>query len=280
MPSNNRRTFLGAGVAVGLGSLAGFNRFQSHDSSTPAADESDDEPSLDAWLAAANDPQTKRVLDLRYDDPPTVYLGVSNTASFSPPAIKIAPDTTVTWEWVGESAEYNVVAADGTFDSGRPVSRVGETFEYTFDAEGTHRYLSEPHADAGMKGVVVVDTPPSSEYPTVDKWLAGTNGYDGTIADETSTSLVEITTGANGNGGPFAFDPHAVKVSPGTTIRWSWTGKGGAHNVVFEDTDLDGETLHTESGVHFEETFSETGVFRYSCRPHRGIGHRGAIVVE
>ncbi|OYR81664.1 halocyanin, partial [Halorubrum ezzemoulense] len=83
-----------------------------------------------------------------------MYLGVSNTNSFSPPAIKVTPETTVTWEWVGNNAEHNVVATDGTFDSGQPVSEAGETFEYTFDAEGTYKYISESYADVGMQGVV------------------------------------------------------------------------------------------------------------------------------
>ncbi|WP_200895690.1 halocyanin domain-containing protein [Halorubrum saccharovorum] len=281
MPSSNRRTFLGAGVALGLGSLAGFNGLQTYTtSSTPSTGESGDRESLDAWLATANDPQTQQVLDLRYDDPPTVYLGMSNTKSFSPPAIKIAPDTTVTWEWIGNNTEYNVAAIDETFDSGQPVSEEGETFEYTFEAEGTHRYVSEPHADAGMKGVVVVETAPSSGYPTVDEWLAGTNGYDGTIADRMDADLVEVATGAEGAEGHFAFDPQAVKVSAGTTVRWSWTGRGGGHNVVFEDADFGDEAIHVEPGVHFEETFTETGIFRYSCHPHRAIGQRGAVIVE
>ncbi|MFC6614266.1 halocyanin domain-containing protein [Halopenitus salinus] len=281
MPSTNRRTFLGAGIAIGLGSLTGFSNVKAQDAdSTSSAGENDDEESLDTWLATANDPQTHQVRDHRYDEPPTVYLGVSNTKSFSPPAIKIAPDTTVTWEWIGDNEEHNVVATDGTFDSGLPASESGETFAYTFEEQGTYKYVSEPHADAGMKGVVVVDSAPSSEYPTVDKWLAGTNEYDGTITDRMGTDLVEITTGAKGNDGHFAFEPHAVKVSTGTTVRWSWTGNGGAHNIAFQDADLDGETIHSESGVHFEETFTETGVFRYSCEPHHAIGQRGAIIVE
>ncbi|WP_238992143.1 halocyanin domain-containing protein [Halorubrum distributum] len=281
MPSNNRRTFLAASTAVGLSSLTGVSVLRAHGTSTAStADDSDGEDSLETWLAAANDPQTHQIRDLRYDDPPTVYLGMSNTNSFSLPAIKVTPETTVTWEWISDDVEYNVVATDGTFDSGQPLSEAGETFEHTFDAEGTYKYVSEPYADAGMQGVVVVDTAPSSEYPTVDEWLAGTNEYDGTITDQTDTDLVEITTGAKGNGGHLAFDPHAVKISAGTTIRWSWTGKGGAHNIEFRDGDFGSESIHVESGVHFEETFSETGVFRYSCKPHHALGHRGAIIVE
>jgi halocyanin-like protein len=281
MPSSHRRTFLGTSIAIGLGSLTGLSSVQAQDAgSHPTPSESDDEDTLDTWLATANDPRTNRIHDLRYEEPPTVYLGVAKTNSFSPPAIKVAPGTTVTWEWVDNDAEYNVAATDGTFDSGQPASETGETFEYTFQSEGTYKYVSEPQAEAGMKGVVVVDSAPSSGYPTVDEWLAGTNEYDGTITDQTNTGLVEITTGATGNGGHFAFDPHAVKISTGTTVRWSWTGRGGAHNIAFEDADLAGETIHGESGVHFEETFTETGVFRYTCQPHRAIGERGAIIVE
>jgi halocyanin-like protein len=281
MPSSNRRTFLGTSIAIGLGSVTGFSNVQAQETnSTPSAGDNGDEGSLNEWLATANDPRTNQIHDLRYESPPTVYLGVANTNSFSPPAIKVTPDTTVTWEWVDNDAEYNVAATDGTFDSGQPASETGETFEYTFQSEGTYKYVSEPHADAGMKGVVVVDSAPSSGYPTVDEWLAGTNEYDGTITDLTNEDLVEITTGANGNDGHFAFDPYAVKVSTGTTVRWSWTGKGGAHNIAFEDADLAGGTIHAESGVHFEETFTETGVFRYACQPHRAIGERGAIIVE
>ncbi|MFC5136151.1 MULTISPECIES: halocyanin domain-containing protein [Haloferacaceae] len=279
MPSTNRRAFLGASTVLGLGTLAGFKNLRTADARTEtSAIENDD--SLDDWLATANDPRTPRIRDFRFDDPPTVYLDVSNSKSFSPPAIKVAPDTTVTWEWTGTDREHNVVAADGTFDSGAPDGEAGTTFEYTFETEGTYRYVSEPQAEAGMKGVVVVESAPSSGYPTVDEWLVDTNEYDGSITDRTDEDLVEITTGADGNGGNLAFDPHAVTVSTETTIRWSWTGSGGGHDVAFEDADVGSETIYAEPGVHFEHTFNETGVFRYACRPHRGLGHRGAIVVE
>jgi len=287
MPSSNRRTFLGASVAVGLGSLVGFNRVQAQNSDeSPTTRETDDADSLgkwdslDRWLASANDPQRHQIRDFRYDDPPTVYLGVSNTKSFSPPAIKVTPGTTVTWEWVGDNAEHNVVAADGTFDSGYPISKAGNTFEYKFETEGTYKYVSEPHESAGMKGVVVVATAPSSGYPTVDEWLAGTNEYDGTITDQTGTDLVEISTGAKGNGGNFAFDPHAVKISTGTTVRWKWLGKGGGHNLAFKGHDIGDESIYAKSGIHFEETFTESGIYPYSCEPHHSIGHRGAVIVE
>ncbi|ELZ58871.1 MULTISPECIES: halocyanin domain-containing protein [Halorubrum] len=280
MPSTNRRAFLGASTVVGLGSLVALGNRHAANAETERTTSEHGNDSLENWLATANDPRTPQIRDFRFDDPPTVYLDVSNSKSFSPPAIKVAPGTTVTWEWTGSDDEYNVVATDGTFDSGGPDGETETTFEYTFESEGVYRYVSEPQADAGMKGVVVVESAPSSGYPAVDEWLVDTNGYDGSVTDRTDERLVEITTGAEGNGGNLAFDPHAVKVSTETTVRWSWTGSGGAHDVAFEDADIGGETIDAEPGVHFEHTFNEPGVFRYACRPHRAIGHRGAIIVE
>ncbi|AJF24461.1 halocyanin [Haloarcula sp. CBA1115] len=286
MPSSNRRTFLGASV-VGLGSLVGFSRVRAENSSEPSTPhETEDTESvstidpLDEWLLSANDPQGQTIRDLRYNDPPTVYLGITGTKSFAPPAIKVTPGTTVTWDWIGDETEHNVVAIDGTFDSGQPIAEAGNTFEYTFETEGTYKYVSEPHEEVGMKGVVVVASAPSSGYPTVDKWLAATDEYDGSITDETGTDFVEIASGAEGNGGNLAFDPHAIKVSTGTTIRWNWIGKGGAHNIVFDDSEIGEESIYAKSGVHFEETFTKAGIYRYSCEPHHSIGHRGAIIVE
>ncbi|SMO51215.1 halocyanin domain-containing protein [Halorubrum cibi] len=282
MPSSDRRTFLGASTAVGLGALFGVDAVRNVRAGSEASDHDealDADESLDDWLATANDPRTPQVRDFRFDDPPTVYLDVSDSKSFSPPAIKVEPGTTVTWEWTDDD-EHNVVAVDGEFDSGPAESEAGTTFEHAVEEAGTYRYVSEPQADAGMKGVVVAEPAPSSEYPAVDEWLVDTNGYDGTIADRTDEDLVEVVTGADGNGGHLAFEPHAVKISAGTTVRWAWTGEGGGHDVVFEDVDVGSEGIAVEPGIHFEHTFNETGVFRYACRPHRALGHRGAIVVE
>ncbi|WP_232745109.1 halocyanin domain-containing protein [Halorubrum aethiopicum] len=271
---------------MGLGALVGFDAVRSVNAGAETtgdhhdADPSADGDPLDDWLATANDPRTPQVRDFRFDDPPTVYLDVADSKSFSPPAVKVEPGTTVTWEWTDADDEHNVVAVDGEFDSGPAESEAGTTFEHTFEDAGTYRYVSEPQADAGMKGVVVAEPAPSSEYPAVDEWLVDTNGYDGTITERTGEDLVEVVTGADGNGGHFAFEPHAVKVSAGTTVRWAWTGEGGGHDVVFEDADVRTESIAVEPGVHFEHTFNEPGVFRYACRPHRALGHRGAIVVE
>jgi hypothetical protein len=73
--------------------------------------------------------------------------------------VRISPGTTVVWEWTGAGGGHNVVAEDGTFSSGEDyVSEAGYTYEYTFESEGTYRYVCVPHETLGMKGAVVVST--------------------------------------------------------------------------------------------------------------------------
>ncbi|MDX5990327.1 MULTISPECIES: halocyanin domain-containing protein [Haloferax] len=280
------------GLAVtGLGGLVGYT------GSTAASDSDSDakgtpsnetaeqmtenqNESLDAWRRSANDSYAVRLRDYRFDDPPTVYLGTWGTNSFSPAAVKVLPGTTVTWKWTDEETAYNVVATDGTFDSGKPVANKGSTFQYTFEEEGNYRYVSEPHAEIGMKGLVVVESIARSEYPKVDKWLADTSNYDGSVLDRTTSSSVDVTVGARGNASDLAFDPAAIKISPGTTINWIWSGKGGMHSIRFKEEDFGTDAPKSDPGKHFEHTFTETGIYRYECGPHTALGGRGAIIVE
>jgi halocyanin-like protein len=76
--------------------------------------------------------------------------------AFGPAAIRVDPGTTVVWEWIGQGGLHNVVAEDGTFDSGESVAGAEETFEYTFDGAGTYLYFCTPHKALGMKGAVEV----------------------------------------------------------------------------------------------------------------------------
>lgn len=88
----------------------------------------------------------------RNGEPGDPVSGVTEVAiednRFSPSSIEIAPDTTVTWTWEGDS-KHNVYG-DGlespTQDSG--------TYQHTFTDPGTYNYECTLHP--GMKGRVVV----------------------------------------------------------------------------------------------------------------------------
>ena len=131
------------------------------------------------------------------------------------------------------------------------------------------------------------------EYPAVDEWLTETevgaadDTYDGTIADRRGRDSVRVDVGASGNGGNFAFGPSAVAVSPGTRVRWVWTGEGGAHNVEALPEEQIGKSDYEftsgeavdEEGKTFERTLDEAGVALYHCEPHLSLGMKGAVVV-
>jgi halocyanin-like protein len=113
----------------------------------------------------------------------------------------------------------------------------------------------------------------------IDDYLADTTNYDGTVADRTGQEEVTVRVGAEGNGGGFAFGPPAVRVDPGTTLVWEWTGSGGLHNVVAENGDFDSGSPVSGDAETFSHAVSGTGTWLYYCNPHRALGMKGAVVV-
>lgn len=111
-----------------------------------------------------------------------------------------------------------------------------------------------------------------------DGWLSDTGNFDG-VVDATGEDEVTVRTGAEGNGGNYAFDPAAVRVSAGTTVVWQWTGEGAAHNVAAKDGGFESE-MTAEEGFTFSHTFEESGTHKYVCTPHKAMGMKGVVVVE
>ncbi|WP_115864888.1 halocyanin domain-containing protein [Halorussus litoreus] len=111
----------------------------------------------------------------------------------------------------------------------------------------------------------------------LESWFEGVSNYDG-VVDHTGESEVTVSVGASGNDGNFAFGPAAVRVDPGTTVVWEWTGQGGNHNVSAQGGSFESEMVG-EAGHTFEQTFEEEGVAKYVCTPHETMGMKGAVVV-
>ncbi|WP_137284407.1 halocyanin domain-containing protein [Halorussus salinisoli] len=112
--------------------------------------------------------------------------------------------------------------------------------------------------------------------PNYDGWFDNTSNFDGTY-DFTGRDEVTVRVGAEGNGGALAFSPAAIRVDPGTTVVWEWTGDGGSHNVVADDGSFESE-LVSEAGQTFEHTFESEGTYKYFCSPHETLGMKGAVV--
>ncbi|MBP1923044.1 halocyanin-like protein [Halorubrum alkaliphilum] len=113
----------------------------------------------------------------------------------------------------------------------------------------------------------------------IDDFLADAQLYDGTIEDHTGEDEVVVEVGG-GNG--LAFDPPAIRIDSGTTVRWEWTGEGGAHNVVSTEessSDFDSGDTVDDDGEVFEYSFDDDGIQLYQCVPHIGSGMLGGIDV-
>ncbi|MBX0321742.1 halocyanin domain-containing protein [Halomicroarcula sp. F13] len=120
----------------------------------------------------------------------------------------------------------------------------------------------------------------SAGPPDYGSWFSNVGNFDGETVDATGQDEVTVTVGAEGNGGAFAFDPPAVHVDNGATVKFEWTGNGGGHNVKSDgDGPLDSGSAVASSGVNYEHTFENDGIFKYVCVPHEGLGMKGAVVV-
>ncbi|SFG87807.1 halocyanin domain-containing protein [Halopelagius inordinatus] len=247
---------------------------------------------LDEWFS--NTDNFDGVVDETGASEVTVSVGSEANGGgfgFGPAAINVDPGTTVVWEWTGNGGSHNVVAEDGSFES-EMTGESGHTFSHTFESEGVVTYACVPHKAMGMKGAVVVgdaaggasggsSTTESAEAGAseeLDGWFDGVSNYDG-VVDRTGQPEVTVTVGASGNNGNFAFAPPAVRVSPGATVVWEWSGEGGSHNVAADDGSFESEMVG-ESGHTFSQTFEEAGTYKYVCTPHEAMGMKGAVVVD
>lgn len=114
--------------------------------------------------------------------------------------------------------------------------------------------------------------------PNYRGWFDGVSNYDGTV-DARGRESVTVEVGVKGSSGFYKFGPAAVAVTPGTTVTWEWTGKGGTHNVVAEQGAFDSGKLVERKGNTFEQTISSPAIYKYFCEPHRSLGMRGAVFV-
>ena len=116
--------------------------------------------------------------------------------------------------------------------------------------------------------------------PEIDDYLADAQLYDDTLEDHTGEDEVTVAVGGGDIG--FAFDPPAIRVDSGTTVRWEWTGEGGAHNVESVEgsaSDFSSGNAVDDADETFEQSFDDDGVLLYECTPHAANGMLGGIEI-
>ncbi|MEF8853732.1 MAG: halocyanin domain-containing protein [Haloarculaceae archaeon] len=140
---------------------------------------------------------------------------------------------------------------------------------------GRRTVLRTIAAGATAGALATTASPAAAQSNDLSEWFANTDNATG-VTDRTGQSEVTVEVGTDGNGAGFGFGPAVVRVDPGTTVTWEWTGKGGQHNVAAGDGSF--ESSLQEQGT-FQHTFESAGVTRYACTPHEALGMKGAIVV-
>jgi len=272
-----RRRVLAAGAAAAGGALLG--------GAAPAAAQSGAD--FDGWFDDV--PNYDGVVDRTGQSEVTVEVGVENgdgPYGFGPAAVRVDPGTTVVWEWNGQGGSHNVIAENDPYSyESELVAEAGHTFSHTFEEEGISKYFCQPHRALGMKGAIVVGGggggggSGSVSEPDFDGWFDDVPNYSSTV-DERGQSEVSVEVGVENGDGPYGFGPASIRVDPGTTVVWEWSGQGGSHNVIAENGPYSYESeLVAEAGHTFSHTFEEEGVSKYFCQPHRALGMKGAVVV-
>jgi plastocyanin len=79
------------------------------------------------------------------------------------------------------------------------------------------------------------------------------------------------------------FDPPAVHIKAGQSVRWEWVA--GFHDVVSGSACTSDGQFRSGSGTEgpgstFDHRFDAPGTYPYFCDPHCGIGMTGKVIVE
>jgi halocyanin-like protein len=128
---------------------------------------------------------------------------------------------------------------------------------------------------AGCSGGGGGDAP---EEPEPGNWFQFVPNYE-SFEDMTDRSEVEVMVGTGEEG--VLFEPPAITVTPGTSVKWVWTGRGGLHNILEKDDNWqNAEGLVDEEGHTWSRTFDNPGTHKYKCRPHFSSGMAGAVFVD
>ena len=94
------------------------------------------------------------------EDSDVIVTVDSTNLRFNPSEVTVTEGQAVRFMWAGQALPHNAVADDGLFDSGEPARDVDYRFVFEPGTAGTHTFVCEPHASAGMVGTVIVEAAP------------------------------------------------------------------------------------------------------------------------
>ncbi|CAI50437.1 halocyanin [Natronomonas pharaonis DSM 2160] len=169
-----------------------------------------------------------------------------------------------------------------------PLSEAGQTAGYFvvgFGTGATPTGEQIPRTDAVVHlddGATTADIERSPGEYELTVQMATPDGRALPATDTMSLTVVEAPeTVIVGPGGTQNFEPEALTVSSGTTVRFVW--EGDFHNIEVrsqpDDSQWEGVPETRNEGFEYEHTFEVPGVYEYRCEPHR-LSMQGTITVE
>lgn len=172
---------------------------------------------------------------------------VTITSKLDPATLTVAPGTAVTWT-NSDSVRHRVRSETGPveFDSGN--LEPGQTFTFTFTAEGTHTYVDDrDDENTAYHGSVIVSAtgttePPPPDSPPPPPAASG----DVNIIDR-------------------RFSPASIEIAVGGSVTWA-NNDSEEHTVTATDISWDSGVFDT--GGTFTRTFNTAGTFPYFCLIH------------
>lgn len=185
----------------------------------------------------------------------TVAIG----SKLSPQDITVAPGTTVTWT-SADGGKHKVRSTDAPVEIKSQDITPGQSWSFTFSAEGTYSYVDDENKDdPAMHGTVTVQTGGGGGGPGTP--TPGNPGPDAPA--KASVSLANK-----------AFSPRSVTISVGGTV--TWTNHDGMPHTVTSTSGAFRSPILNQGGT-YEQTFTKAGTYPYICTLHSGMS--GTVVV-
>lgn len=108
----------------------------------------------------------------------------------------------------------------GGTDGNVSASATWQFTENTVERAGVYKYACESNRKT-MRGAILVGDADTVPVADVDGWLADIEG-DATLVDRQGQREVTVTVGSAAPDEPLTFTPAALRVDPGTVVRFEW----------------------------------------------------------
>ncbi len=181
------------------------------------------------------------------------HATVEITDRLTPRDLTVAPGTTVTWV-NADSDRHRIQSTSGPADIDSGNLEPGQSFQFTFELEGTYLYMDDRDRDnSSYHGTVIVSSDGGSGDPGTPPPPPPSSGDVSIVND--------------------LYQPASITVNIGGTV--TWINQDREHTVTATDRSWDSGIF--DVGQSYSRTFDTAGTFPYFCIIHPDM--RGTVIV-